>query len=220
MKLTFLTLRNEGRRTDLLRCKTAFEDGHTLFELFRNEETWPTAVQFHRGLALGEQALKWRKHERTLPITVTILFGPTGTGKTRGAFLIDPDPYRVQVPTGAQLWFDRYEGQKTLLIDEYQGWIPWAFLKTLLDPWQPLSMLPVKGTFLPTSYSRIIICSNIHPLKWHPNQRIQQLRQLTRRVTSCWECNMDVFQKVDLTAILEDFAKAFGDNAAIPSDSI
>ncbi len=153
----------------------------------------------------------------------TICFwGDTGTGKTSAANLIDPDLYEVDPPVGhsGTPWFDGYEGHKTLLIDEYRGWIQWVFLKRLLDPWYPLKKLPVKGSYPKAAYTKVLICSNTHPLRWHPQKVLKDMRQLTRRIHKAWFCEFDKFSLVDLDGLLDELITQFGENAQLPSTHV
>ena len=54
------------------------------------------------------------------------LYGPTGTGKTYAAINLIAnrrDYYIAECPSsrGSKLWFDGYEGQKTLVLDDFSG---------------------------------------------------------------------------------------------------
>ena len=59
-------------------------------------------------------------------VRVLCLYGPTGTGKTYAAINLIAnrrDYYIAECPSsrGSKLWFDGYEGQKTLVLDDFSG---------------------------------------------------------------------------------------------------
>jgi len=109
-------------------------------------------------------------------VKVIVLIGPPGCGKTRHAWDKYPDLYSK--PDGN--WFDGYDGQDTLLLDDYYGHLPYAQLLKMCDRY-PL-LLPVKGGFIPATYTTIIITSNTRPMFWYPgsvdafNRRITEYR--------------------------------------------
>jgi hypothetical protein len=204
-----------GRRTDLEAVYDKLKEGANLDDLFRDRDTFALAVRYHRGIERAQQALQRPEPDQD-PLTTTILFGPPGTGKTSAVGIVDADRYRVPVPTqGARVWFDGYRGQRTMLIDEYRGWIGWDLLKTLTDPWTPAESLDTKGSNWPNYVRAVYICSNVHPLRWHPRQTVASYRQLVRRVTSCWWCGPMVWRRVDLSQMLDEIAEIHGENALI-----
>ena len=57
---------------------------------------------------------------RRKQVDVYYIEGETGIGKTYGIFKMFPDAYRPVI-AGEKLWFDGYNGEKTLLLDELRG---------------------------------------------------------------------------------------------------
>ena len=98
-------------------------------------------------------------------VDVYYLEGDTGIGKTYGIFKMFPDAYRPTV-SGDKVWFDGYDGQKTLLLDELRGGIKLGFLLQLLDPY-PLKV-EVKGGTVNAEWERVFITTNTPPEKWYP----------------------------------------------------
>lgn len=95
------------------------------------------------------------------------LVGPTGTGKTYWAYDNYPNLYSLPDKKGSGTYWDGYEQQDTVLIDEADGRFAYKFLIRLLDRY-PL-MVPVHGGFIPFSSKRIILTSNKSPEEWYPN---------------------------------------------------
>ena len=98
-------------------------------------------------------------------VSAWVLYGPTGVGKSRAAFALGgDDAFSVTVP-GKDIWFDGYEGERTLIIDEFAGQIRLQYLLRLLDGY-PLQ-LPVKGGHAWALYTEVIITSNYSPISWY-----------------------------------------------------
>lgn len=87
-----------------------------------------------------------------------LLNGRTGTGKTRTASLIASYLGDAYWQDGSQ-WWNNYDGQKLVVIDEYRGQFPISFFLRLLDrtPFQ----VPSKGGYVNFNSEVIIFCSNL-----------------------------------------------------------
>jgi len=142
------------------------------------------AIQAGKPLSVvaGENPLAWVRSSRGLTslhmmlqpdpdyriVTTTILYGDTRTGKTRRAMAsLCADGRRPFVmPLSSGFWFDSYEGQDTIVIDDFYGQIKFSDMLRLLDG-HPL-LVPVKGGFTRALWTKIFITSNAHPdLWWH-----------------------------------------------------
>lgn len=107
------------------------------------------------------------------PVDVIILIGKPGTGKSRWAYDNYPDLYSK--PEGQ--WYDGYIGQKTLLLDDYYGDIPYSQLLKVCDRY-PVQV-PVKGGFVYAQWTTVIITSNRPVEEWYQ----QDLSAFKRRIT-------------------------------------
>jgi hypothetical protein len=77
-------------------------------------------------------------------------------------------------------WWDGYDGEKSILIDEYDNQIPITRLLNLLDGYH--LRLPVKGGFTYAAWTKVIITTNLNPLELHPNAKQQHRAALHRRI--------------------------------------
>lgn len=69
-----------------------------------------------------------------------------------------------------------------LLIDEFEGEIPFAALKRICDPWYDADA-PIKGDHVKLRHNVIFIASNKHPNQWWTkNSPGDHFRELDRRV--------------------------------------
>lgn len=68
------------------------------------------------------------------------------------------------------MWFDGYEGQDDVLMDDYQcSMLDREFFLRLLDRY-PMQV-PVKGGFVEWRPKRIIITSNHNPIDWYASEQ-------------------------------------------------
>ncbi len=145
-------------------------------------------AKFPRMFASLHQPSKVRK-----PPSVILLYGPTGTGKTRWFFTNAPDNdwYATPVSNGT-LWLDGYKGQKWVLFDDFSGQIALVQLLRMLDRY-PIS-LPVKGGHVDfTPAETVVLTTNIHPRMWYKWQgRESQYPALARRITKVYEFNESI----------------------------
>lgn len=113
-------------------------------------------------------------------IKCLVLWGSSGTGKTRLAHLLaEGDGFVLDDPDGQSLWFDGYEGQRTLIIDDFTGWIRFRRFLSLLEGHQV--RLGTKGGHSWLLVERIIITSNMDPRMWFPDDGFPY--ELERRLT-------------------------------------
>lgn len=182
----FVELR-QGYRSDLQDVYLRMLNGETLSSLFRDEDTFPVAVRYPRGLSLAEQAMQQAPPRPEQDVLA--LWGPPGTGKTHSVFerWTEGGIYKLIPPAvhGGQVWWDGYDAQETVLLDDYEGWLPWTYLLQLLDVY-PMWVQP-KGRMVPLRCRRVVITSNKEPKDWHPRQDTN-LAALTRRLHWIWHC--------------------------------
>lgn len=110
-------------------------------------------------------------------VSVEYVYGKTGTGKTRYGMRWK-DTYKIE---GSNLeWWDGYNGEKNILIDEYNNDIKITKLLNILDGYQ--LRLPIKGSFTYANWNNVIITSNLTPDELHENARDEHRNALFRRI--------------------------------------
>ena len=119
------------------------------------------------------QALKrQRDTENLLEVrTCYALVGPTGTGKSWFAWTRTANSYNVS-PThtsmgGSNPWWDGYEGQTDIVINEMPNCMTHEYFLTLTDTY-PVSVQR-KGDTVPFRGTKLFFTSNIHPSQWWPS---------------------------------------------------
>ena len=92
---------------------------------------------------------------------VIVLYGPTGTGKSKWVL----DNYNKAYWKQKSIWWDNYNQQEAVVLDEYYGWLPYDFLLRLCDRY-PL-LCEIKGGQLQFTSKTIIFTTNLRPDKWY-----------------------------------------------------
>ena len=122
-------------------------------------------------------------------VEVVVLIGEPGVGKTKSVYdkHRSEEIYKLTASTQS-VWFDHYDGEKVLLIDDFKGWIPYTYLLNLLDRY-PVS-LPVKGGHTYALWDRVYITSNYPIDQWY-NFATLKKEALTRRIKSVEHLSSD-----------------------------
>lgn len=117
---------------------------------------------------------RWRN------LSVTTLVGRAGVGKSRLVYKSHAQEtiYPLMNPDGGVLWFDGYDRQDVLLIDDFDGWISYKKLLRLLDGY-PLQV-QVKGSVTTAFWTKVYITSNTPIESWYPT--MTDLSALRRRI--------------------------------------
>ncbi len=119
------------------------------------------------------------KPKRTWAPKIIIYYGKTGTGKSATARLKFPDAYWVPWPRVGGWWWPRYEGQKTIILDEFSHQIKFHTLLALLDRY-PFD-IQEKGNNMDLLCKRIVITTNIAPAYWYKNKTQTEREPMFRR---------------------------------------
>ncbi|AUM61834.1 Rep [uncultured virus] len=170
-----LTNNNQGHRTDLDEA-IAIATNSGLVAMAKAHPS--TFVKYHKGIK--ELLFTLDEPKEWTNVTVIVLWGAPGSGKSRLAREIDPKLYNVPEPINGTIWFDGYRGQKTILLDDFYGWLKYHTLLQITDGY-PM-MLPVKGAFVNKQWDTVIITSNKPPEEWYPN--VDNIDALKRRISS------------------------------------
>lgn len=157
----------QGERTDITGAIECIKEGGGLDDLIDNfgEEY----VKYHRGLekVLVREQLK-RKRGEERHVELIIYWGKTGLGKSRRAGYEFPDAYYLNIYGGAtSVWWDGYDGEEVVVIDEFKGGCTREDLLKFTDPYPKTRSYPTKGGTVVPKYTKIVITSNWHPSQWY-----------------------------------------------------
>jgi len=166
----------QGKRNDLKKVKSSIVSNINSSTNIRdfaiaNPDLY---IRSHSGI---DKLVYHHKIPRNFKTDVFIYWGVSDSGKTRKAYEENQSIYKK--PNGS--WWDGYEGQDTVLIDDYDGYIPFREFLQLNDRYP--HQVPVKGSFRQFTSKRIIYTSNINPIDWYPNLKEESFKAFQRRIT-------------------------------------
>lgn len=175
----------QGKRNDLQAVQEMVRAGASPVELW--EEHFPTMVKYAAAIERYRVVRALERVAEYRPLTVNVYWGETGLGKSRRARheaeLVGGGLYSVDVPdkAGASKWFDFYGGQRSILIDDYNGEFAINWFKRFLDGYPMI--LPIKGAFTLREVTHVFITSNHNPDDWYPDVSQVDRDALRRRYT-------------------------------------
>lgn len=195
----------QGQRMDIeSACETLQEcikDGTTRQWKLNN---MPLYVKYYKAFNLMINEFSTPRNPDA-DVQVYVYTGDTGTGKTRAVFDLEKDKL-YNVPLGDKLqWFDGYNGQEAVLIDDFScSDVKITWLLKLLDRY-PMQV-PVKGGFTWWKPKRIYITSNVKFDEWYQGARYQHREALKRRITEIkeFQTNKEKKRKLESRGLLAD----------------
>jgi hypothetical protein len=145
------------------------------------------AVKYPNGIKMLKQQYDIKDYSNCMrDIKVTVIIGPAGCGKTR--YVYDNNEitsvYTLNHNGNGTLWFDGYNGQDVLLIDDFKGWIKHTQLLKILDRYP--YRCEIKGSFIYARWTRVYITSNFKIDSWYDSDKVCD-NALTRRITRYYE---------------------------------
>jgi len=130
------------------------EESPELYGRYRN------TIKDYKFEVLKNQTKSFRQ------VHVEVHWGEAGTGKTRHCVENYPNAYKLDFDNG-QVWWDGYEGETTIILNDFYGGLPYNKLLDLLDGYQ--MRLPIKGGFTYANWNKVLITSNKPPEQWYGN---------------------------------------------------
>lgn len=176
------TKKGQGRRTDVHSLRDhVLAHQSSAREILYSDSVNALAKfpQFYKMLT----SLNRPQYDSTAPpIQVELHYGEAGTGKTRQVYERFEQDDIYFMPPGQHNWFDGYDGQSVLVLDDFDGKMPLNALLRRIDRY-PVQ-LPIKGSFVWRRAKTIVITSNMHPGDWYEwANRLPQKKALYRRFT-------------------------------------
>lgn len=126
-----------------------------------------------------------RKAKDFRRVEVHILWGEAGAGKTRQVHEQHGDDLYTVEFDDHKLWWDGYNGESAILMDDFYGQVKYAELLRLWDGYS--KRLNVKGSHTYAHWTQIWVTSNRCPCKWYtnlPGGRAWDNQAFRRRITS------------------------------------
>lgn len=133
------------------------EKGATLLDIARSQPGM--FIRYSRGIRELQRLLPTKKIHRSWKTNVYIYWGEPGTGKSKTALEEATQAGGGIYYKQRQKWWDNYNGQENIIIDDFYGWIPYDELLRLLDRY-PMQV-EIKGGYEEMLAKNIWITSNI-----------------------------------------------------------
>lgn len=166
--------KGQGARTDIAIVQKRIAEGATKEEI--REHFFGTFCRYERAICNYISDVQPKRNWKT---KVVVLWGKTGTGKTRSIFDYH-NADQLYMHPGHQ-WFDGYEGQDVVVFDDYNGSeFQLSYLLKLTDRY-PFKV-PVKGGYKNWKPKVIYFTSNKSPDDWYVNVNDEQKAALKRRI--------------------------------------
>lgn len=165
----------QGKRTDIAGIMNQIKEGKKKLEMMEeNPEVYSKHMRFINEYVAELEKESTREFRQ---LETHVLVGKAGSGKTKMAYESDPDIFVVD--TTETFPFDGYNGEKTILLDDFYGGMPYSRLLRVLDGYQ--YRVNVKGGHRYAQWNKIFITSNEEPTQWY---KIGLTEALKRRITS------------------------------------
>ncbi|ADD62475.1 replication-association protein [Human stool-associated circular virus NG13] len=160
--ISFGSPQKQGQRNDLvLAAELLKESGGNMAAV---ADLYPSAViRYGRGLQQYWQLIGFSA--RDFKTEVFVYVGPPGCGKSRAAAELGAASGGKVYYKPRGEWWDGYNGEATVIIDDFYGWLKYDELLRLCDRYP--HRVPVKGGFVQFCSKRIILTSNIHVWMWY-----------------------------------------------------
>lgn len=173
----------QGARTELRELMEAVKREPT--KVLEHMESNPECYSRHqRFIEKYTTVLEKETTREFRKVEVTVLHGDAGTGKTRAAFEADPNLFTVNADDSFP--FDGYNGESTILIDDFYGGLKYHHLLRILDGHQ--LRVNVKGGSRYAKWTKVFITSNAEPKDWYQKGLTPALqRRLTTVTRMCHE---------------------------------
>lgn len=174
--------KGQGCRTDLIAITNKLKEGAKLTDIMLDEPV--TYCKYRNGLKDIAAECAKRAAANFRQVEVIVISGPTGCGKTRRA--MEEATYKIE---GSQLnWFDGYDKDECILIDEYDNDVQITKLLNLLDGYT--LRLPIKGACTYANWKKVYITTNLKKEEIHSQAKTAHRDALFRRITQfidMWE---------------------------------
>lgn len=169
-----------GSRTDLARVVEIIRETKSAKHVL--EEAPEQFIRNFRGIERAIQLLDDRR--RSWITELFIFWGDAGTGKSRWAAELGGESvYYLRKGNANAVWWDGYDGEETVILDDFYGWIPHDLLLRMADRY-PLRV-DFKGGSTQFLAKRIVVTSNSNWRNWYDyaNKSGLNFAALERRVT-------------------------------------
>lgn len=170
---------SRGYRSDLHNIKDDLKNGASLYDIMENYTG--DFVRYSNGISKMKNLIENKQANKFRNVNVTTLTGEAGSGKT--SYVCNKYGYEnvfiVENGQDEKFLFDGYDGEKTILIDDFNGNIKYTTLLRILDGHK--YGINIKNGRTYAKWENVYITSNNKPGKWYRNIG----ENLKRRIKNC-----------------------------------
>lgn len=205
-----MPVERQGRRNDIVDLYDMIANGMSDFQIL---DTSPDYMLNLNQIRQTRQVIKSEKFKNTFrQLTVTYIWGSTGSGKTR--YVMEKYGYEnVYRVTNYKHPFDGYRGQDVVLFDEFRSSLPLADMLKYLDGYPVV--LPCRFADTLACFTKVYFTTNIPLDKQYVNiqrDEIESYKAFLRRIHKSinWDTQADDCQMDFTDILLEDLPKQLG----------
>lgn len=186
----------QGKRSDLAAVAELAASGASAAQIAISS---PTAfIQYPTGIA-RLCSIHEKPRDRSVPKVCICLYGGTGLCKTKRIWdhldSLGECPYAWD--NGMATWWDGYNGQKHIIMDEFRAQLPMTYILRLMDRY-PMRV-QFKGGSCQFVADFLYFTSSKHPREWYADAPTDKVDQLLRRFEGRIYEITSAEQTVDLT---------------------
>lgn len=166
---------NQGKRSDINKMKQLIDEGASEEKLA--EENFGLYCKNYKAFDRYKLA---KIKPRDFKTEVTWIYGESGCGKSKKAFEMAKEFKSYYYKASSNKWWDGYEGQECVVIDDYKGAWEVEYMLNLLDRYP--FRVEIKGGSLWFNSKHIIITSNKRPARYCTDEPKQLLRRIENAI--------------------------------------
>lgn len=170
---------SQGYRSDLEDIKKCLDDGGSLLDVANNH--FGDFIRYHSGFRRYKELVDKELRKKNRKVEVNVISGPTGKGKSWNTVGADLDAFVMDFQNGTE-WWDGYNGEDHIIIEEYNNDITITRMLRILDSYR--LRLPIKGGFTYANWTKVTITTNLKEDEIHPKAKPEHQNALKRRITS------------------------------------
>lgn len=170
----------ERQRTDIQKMVRLLHEGKTPHQV--TEEYPEQGAHVYKFLEWKEKFIK-NEPEFQGAREVIVFQGPPGCGKSRLVREREGRENLYNLFSKSPLWFDGYQREPVLLINEFNGEIPVEKINELCDRKEYDIRVPIKGHSILARWNKVYICTNTDINYWWTQALPSQIDAFKRRIT-------------------------------------
>ncbi len=142
---------------------------HGMKRTMEGDEHKASVVRYTKGIQTMANFAANKRIPMMRPVKIYYMWGDSGAGKTTWATTRFKPEDTYVVSDRRDTWFDQYQGEACVVLDEFEGKTDWGLIKRILDGSKML--LPTKGSHVYGEYHTVIVTSNLDPRVFYDQAR-------------------------------------------------